>query len=170
MDAPSPRLLILACSQRKRPDPRPLPAIERYDGPAFRVLRKYLREGPGEAPTVLILSARYGLIESDRRIPAYDCRMSAAQAKALRPRVLATARQVFTSRRWREVGVCGGKHYRSALDGSLPVLAHGSRVVFIDGGQGARLTRLHAWLRRSAAAEGQRHDGSERLPPEGNPR
>jgi len=32
------RLLILSCSQRKRPDSGLLPAIERYDGPVFRVV------------------------------------------------------------------------------------------------------------------------------------
>jgi hypothetical protein len=39
-------MLILACSRRKRPDEGLLPAIERYDGPAFRVLRHFLREMP----------------------------------------------------------------------------------------------------------------------------
>jgi hypothetical protein len=39
-------MLILACSRRKRPDEGLLPAIERYDGPAFRVLRRFLREMP----------------------------------------------------------------------------------------------------------------------------
>ena len=63
------RLLILSCSQRKAPAKGRLPAIDRYDGPAFRVLRKYLREGPAEVPTVLILSAKYGLIESEREDP-----------------------------------------------------------------------------------------------------
>ena len=37
------RLLVLACSERKRAGPGLLPAAERYDGPAFRVLRAYLR-------------------------------------------------------------------------------------------------------------------------------
>jgi hypothetical protein len=38
---PKPRyLLILACSQRKRPDPGLLPAIERYDGVNFRIFEK----------------------------------------------------------------------------------------------------------------------------------
>ena len=32
-------LLIMSCSQRKRPDLGLLPAIERYDGGHFRVLR-----------------------------------------------------------------------------------------------------------------------------------
>ena len=39
-------MLILACSRRKRPDEGLLPAIERYDGPTFCVLRRFLREVP----------------------------------------------------------------------------------------------------------------------------
>ncbi len=59
------RLLILSCSRRKRLDKDLLPAVERYDGPAFRVLRRFLREMPFEAPDVPILSAEYGLIPHD---------------------------------------------------------------------------------------------------------
>jgi hypothetical protein len=150
------RLLILSCSQRKTTATGRVPAIDRYDGPVFRVLRNYLREVPSQALTVLIVSAKYGLIESNRRIPAYDCRMSAARAKELRLHMLAAARRLLASRRWQEVGVCAGKHYRGALDGLLPLLPHGTPVVFIGGGQGLRLTRLRAWLRRSARVEGQR--------------
>ncbi|HTU19344.1 MAG TPA: hypothetical protein VMG10_14885 [Gemmataceae bacterium] len=149
------RLLILSCSQRKAPATGRVPAIDRYDGPVFRVLRNYLREGSPEALTVLIVSAKYGLIESNRRIPVYEHRMSAARAKELRPQVLAAAPRLLASRCWQEVGVCAGKYYRSALDGFLPLLPHGSQVVFIGGGQGPRLTRLHAWLRRSALVDGQ---------------
>ncbi|HEU5327473.1 MAG TPA: hypothetical protein VFU78_05220, partial [Thermomicrobiales bacterium] len=67
MDVTSPRaqpadLLIIACSRRKRPAPGYLPAIERYDGPVFRVLRRYLRERGDAGLTIRILSAEYGLI------------------------------------------------------------------------------------------------------------
>src|SRR5947209_2723394 len=94
------RLLIVACSQRKNPAQGQLPAIDRYDGPVFRVIRKYLREGAGDAPIVLILSAKYGLITSDLEIPDYNCRLSAASAARLRSRVLQTAGHVLTSQRW----------------------------------------------------------------------
>ncbi len=154
------RLLILSCSERKATASDRLPAIDRYDGPVFRVLRKYLREGSSRAPTVLIVSAKYGLIESSRRIPAYDYRMSAARAKELRPHVLAAARRILASRKWQDVGVCAGKHYRSTLDGFLPFLPEGSQIVFIGGGQGPRLTRLRAWLRRAIWIEGH-SDGDE---------
>ena len=58
-------MLILACSRRKRLDEGLLPAIDRYDGSAFRVLRRFLRERPAGAPDVLILSAKHGLIAHD---------------------------------------------------------------------------------------------------------
>ena len=45
------RLLILSCSQRKHETQEPLPAIERYNGPLFFVLRRFLRECPRQAKT-----------------------------------------------------------------------------------------------------------------------
>jgi hypothetical protein len=147
------RLLILSCSQRKTSATGRVPAIDRYDGPVFRVLRNSLREGLPGALTVLIVSAKYGLIESSRRIPTYDFRMSAARAKELRPRVLAALRRFLTSKQWQDVGVCAGKHYRSALDGFLSLLPEGSQVVFLGGGLGPRLARLCAWLRRGVPVE-----------------
>ncbi len=146
------RLLILACSQCKDPAADLLPAIERYNGPAFRVLRKYLREGLPGAPTVWVLSAKFGLIEADRGIPAYDCRMSRARAREMQAQVQPALRPLLTSRRWREVGLCAGRLYRIALEGLQPLLPDGSRFVLIDGGQGTRLTHLRAWLRRPIPA------------------
>jgi hypothetical protein len=140
------RLLILACSQRKNPAKGVLPAIERYDGPAFRVLRKYLREEGGEALSILILSAKYGLIPADREIPDYDCRLSKASAEQLRPQVLETARYALQSLYFRAVGICAGKDYRVALAGFGDFMPGGVRVDFIEGGLGARLSALRNWL------------------------
>ena len=70
MPTQSRRLLILACSQRKRLDPQPLPVLERYDGPAFRVLRKFLRDSPCEAQRIdiSVLSAEFGLLSAQQMI------------------------------------------------------------------------------------------------------
>src|SRR5271165_4797945 len=111
------RLLIVACSQRKSQANDLLPAIERYDGPVFRVLRKYLREGARDAPSVFVLSAKYGLIAADFEIPDYNCRLSAASAVKLRPQVLETAQHVLQSQHFRGVGICAGKNYRVSLVG-----------------------------------------------------
>jgi hypothetical protein len=141
------RLLMIACSQRKNPAEGLLPAIARYDGPAFRVLRKYLREETRDAPCILILSAKYGLIAADCEIPDYDCRLSTASAMNLRTQVLEVARHTLQSQRLRAVGICAGKDYRVALAGFADAVPQGVQVEFIEGGHGPRLTALRRWLR-----------------------
>jgi len=83
---PTNRLLVMACSAAKKKDAGLLPALARYDGPAFHVLRKYLAHAT-DAPTVFILSARFGLLDADHPIPDYDRRISAEAAEAIRPDV-----------------------------------------------------------------------------------
>jgi hypothetical protein len=143
------RLLILACSQRKTAAKGILTAIERYDGPAFRVLRKYLREKPSNAPSVVILSAKFGLIEDTQKIPNYDCRLSQTTAERLRPQVLKVLRQKLESQPWHSIGICAGQEYQKALLGFSSLIPDGATVDLIEGGLGPRLTRLRAWLHES---------------------
>lgn len=140
------RLLILACSERKSPAKGLLPALERYDGPAFRVLRKYLREAEHPAPTVLILSAKYGLITADHAIPDYNCRLTRNAAIGLRAQVSRVAHTAIRGTSWSAVGVCAGKDYRLALDGLAELLPRGIQLTWIEGGQGVRLANLKRWL------------------------
>jgi hypothetical protein len=150
------RLLILSCSARKAPGKSRLPAIDRYDGPAFRVLRKFLREDSTGAPTVLILSAKYGLIASKRKIPWYDQRLSGGAADKLRPQVLRVARRILRSRPWGAVALCAGKDYQAALKGLAELLPTGARLDLLAGGLGKRLAALRNWLRQeSLVSEGK---------------
>src|SRR5947209_3928068 len=56
-------LLLLACSKRKLHTAGLLPAFQRYDGGAFRIVKRALREGHEPLNlAILILSAKYGLI------------------------------------------------------------------------------------------------------------
>lgn len=68
------RLLILKCSARKRGVEEPIPAIERYDGPLWQVLRSFLREQPLFATDIdiYVLSAAFGLIPASQPIVWYD--------------------------------------------------------------------------------------------------
>jgi Family of unknown function (DUF6884) len=139
-------MLILACSRRKRSDERLLPAIERYDGPAFRVLRRFLREGSANAPSVLILSAEYGLIAHNLRIAAYDRVMSPARARELRPLVLAKLNRIFSTQAPQDILVFAGRSYLTALgtDGASPIAGYEVRVC--RGTLGRKLSELHDWL------------------------
>jgi cytoplasmic iron level regulating protein YaaA (DUF328/UPF0246 family) len=94
------RFLILACTATKRHEVRLLPAIYRYCGPSFRVLRRWLSDHP-EAATrldVSILSAEFGLIPAIQPIPDYDRRMTAARAVELRAQVRATLEHLLALR------------------------------------------------------------------------
>ena len=86
------RLLILSCSQRKHETQELLPAIERYNGPLFFVLRHFLRERPRQARQldVYILSAVYGLIPGNLPIEWYDRKMDLSRAIELQPYVNTT--------------------------------------------------------------------------------
>src|SRR4051794_24689508 len=78
---PSRRLLVLACSSRKLPDSALLPALERYDGVAYRVVKRLQRlDQYPEDVDLLIVSAKYGIIPHDQPIPAYDLWMTPERA------------------------------------------------------------------------------------------
>lgn len=137
------QLLILACSQRKRPDASSLPAIERYDGPAFRVLRRYCRLSQDSGLFVYVLSAEFGLILAKKPIPTYDRRMTSKRANDLRPSVATVLRTAIMRHQPSEIFICAGKTYLRALD-RLPEKA--PRLSVAKGGQGGKLTSLKTWL------------------------
>lgn len=137
-----PGLLIVACSQRKRDSPGLMPAIERYDGPSFRLIRRFLRSGM-DAPTIAILSAEFGLILGDRPIPWYDRRMTAERARILGTDVGENLRVIICTNTFREIFVCMGRTYRAAL----PDLASlNLPIQFTSGTIGYQLAALHDWL------------------------
>lgn len=77
------QLLILGCSQAKREGDGLLPALDRYDGPPYRVLRKFLRghHWPSSV-SIAVLSAKHGLFGGLKGIEDYDVRMTPFIAKA----------------------------------------------------------------------------------------
>ena len=152
--APARRLLVLACSARKRTDAGLLPAIDRYDGPAFRVLRRFLAGADDPPPDVLVLSARYVLIAAACEIPDYDQLLTPEAADALRSDVLRVLGEVVTRTAYAEVAFCLGRGYRLAVAGHGDVLPAGTAVTHIAGGQGTRLRNLRAWLRNGGPATG----------------
>lgn len=78
------KLLILGCSATKLKSDGYIPALGRYDGPIYRVVRKFLRER--EWPQDLsigVLSAEHGLFGSLKGIEDYDKQMDEATAETI---------------------------------------------------------------------------------------
>lgn len=146
MEASGRRLLILSCSQRKRLDEGLLPAVDRYDGPAFRVLRRFLSQTPFKAPETLILSAEHGLIPQSLPIPVYDRKMTPARARELRPQVLAELDRIADAHSFQETLIFAGQQYLTALSGANALLVPGLNARACAGPLGRKLSRLHDWL------------------------
>lgn len=140
--------LLIACSQRKRADTEPLPALERYDGPQFRVLRKFLRTHPHASASldIAILSARFGIIPSSTLIPWYDQRLTPEQALLLRPKALTTLRQYFHNTPYTRCCLSLSRDYLRAIEGFEAFVPATCETAIIRGSQGARLSQLFKWL------------------------
>lgn len=143
------RCLILGCTQAKRDDERPLPALERYDGPVFRVVRRFLRDAapPLRDVNVYVLSARYGLISANQRIADYDRRMTPARAAELRPGVLSRLREILSDE-YDEVFLSLSQAYMQALNGFEALVPVRTQVTISQTTMGRRLAELKRWLYR----------------------
>jgi len=160
------RCLILSCSQAKRSDDGLLPALERYNGPAFRVVRRFLAKADPSLcdVDVYVLSARYGLIAADVPIADYDQRMTTPRAAELRPQVLARLREIL-DQGYAEVFLSLGHSYLQAVEGFKALVPDGTRVTVSRAAAGRRLTELKRWLYRlpEGASAPERPERSARV-------
>lgn len=141
-------LVILGCSSLKLKNEEPLPAVIRYDGPAYKVFRSFLRET--RWPTSLsvgILSAEYGLIGGLTQIQNYERRMDKARAERLKED--STKTLLEWSKGHETITFFLGKDYLQAFD--LNVLRQSKDFRILEGGIGDKLKQLHGFLREHRA-------------------
>ena len=142
------RLLLISCSNRKRTGYKLMPAIDRYDGPAFYVLRRYLHETDDRHLRVYILSAEFGIINVRKLIPNYDRLMTRSRARELREQTTRSLRSILQKTRCTELFICAGSVYEEAID--IPYLKQTISVKVAARGQGPKLSSLHSWLRQKS--------------------
>lgn len=139
------RLVVLGCSARKLQVDGTLPAITLYDGPAFRVLRSFLRDYRWPAAlSIAVLSAKYGIIGGLSHIKTYDQRMTSAQAVEL-ARTVSKTLQDWSYSHYR-IDLVLGQDYLHSID---PYLLSRDKPIMqvIEGPIGMKLSRLHEMLR-----------------------
>jgi hypothetical protein len=147
------RLLVVSCSERKRDDPNPLPALDRYDGVNFRVIKKAMREGRWpQGLDLLILSAEHGLIDPGQLIGPYDRRMTPQRVADLASKVGEVLRRRFRRTAYDEIFVNAGKDYLPALT-FLEELDNARLVVrYAEGGIGQKMAAMKRWIDKPAMA------------------
>ena len=141
------RMLLLGCSQKKHPRLATMPAFQRYDGPTYRVFRKFIREHCPEGIDLLILSAGHGIISGNLLIGDYDQRLTTERAVQLKPLVQEGLTWIFEATAYDEIFAVMGKDYRELIEDCLPA---GQSITFAEGGIGEKSSALYHWLRRSS--------------------
>lgn len=147
-------LLIISCSQRKVKSSGLIPAIDLYDGPTYRTLRKFWPDGHSPLNLdVVIISAKYGLLRCQQLIESYDQRMTAERADELRPKVQAELKALIQDKRecpfslgaYDQVLINLGKTYMQTLEGFQWGLLS---TLEASGGIGQKTSQMKAWLDR----------------------
>lgn len=128
--------------------PEPLPAIDRYDGPTYRTLRKMRREGSTELKNldIRIISAKYGLIHSHKPIGLYNQLMTPRRADELRPHIQEELQLLMNvSKGYDQVYINLGRTYMRTLEDF-----HWGLVSTMEasGGIGLKTQQMKAWLER----------------------
>lgn len=130
-------------------DPHLLPAIDRYDGPAYRVLRRSFRTTAAPRPDTYIISAEFGLLPLNREIPAYDRLMTPTRARQLRSTAVNELSRLAVEGTYDELFICMGRTYLLAIDRLNEILPPSLTVHVTTGSLGRQLGELYEWLNGS---------------------
>ena len=134
------KLLVISCTATKK-NYHNAPALEVYDGPTFRTLRKHIPPNVD----VLIISAKYGIIGSEDKISPYNLRMTNERASELKTQVSDKIDKFLSSGIYSEVFFELGKDYSNTV--SINTSGYSmAKFTFDRGTIGIRLHNLKKWL------------------------
>ena len=135
-------LLIMSCSKTKK-HLNNVPAMELYDGQAYRVIRK----NSAENLEILIISAKYGLLRSTDIISYYDQVMTVSQAAGMRREVSEGIMNIVSRENFRRIFISLGFPYNLAISEELiGFLDKNFYLQVAHGPIGKRLHQLKEWL------------------------
>ena len=143
------KLLILGPSYRRNLDPNPLPAIKRYDGLFYRIVRKYMDAIKGKVD-ILIVTEDLELITPETPLPYKpprgdkwkDLRLEKipeAKQRELQDKLISSLR----SGHYDEVFIALNKHYRGLLPDLKPYVR---RVLADFRGLGSKAEAIKKWI------------------------
>jgi hypothetical protein len=140
LDKENKKLLIIPCSKVKKKLIN-TSAVELYDGPFFRMIRKYRSKNFD----ILVLSAKYGIIKSDMIISNYDQKMTPERAKELSSTINNDLTRYLADKKYESVYINLGNLYFKALEPSMNLFKD-TNVHHANGGIGIRLHQLKEWI------------------------
>ena len=135
-------MIIMSCSRtKKRLDN--VPAMELYDGQAYRVIRK----SSPEHIEILIISAKYGLLRSTDIISYYDQAMTVSQAIGMSKEVSSGIKNTVSRGDFKRIFISLGFPYSFAVSEELMgFLDENFYLLVAHGPIGKRLHQLKEFI------------------------
>lgn len=145
------KLILITTSYRLNKEIKePIPAIERFDGVYFRILKKYIREGKLRNVDILIVSEKYGLIWAKDKVPYYDIHgkmgslsLSKKSIEKIRQQNLQKLKQIVN--RYSEIYVNVGREFLKLIRGFEKFTT--CKVTYATGrGLGPKALHMKEWI------------------------
>lgn len=115
-------LLIISCAKCKVKTPGFIPAYKRYHGSkrggVYPMIHKAINDGYlPENLDILIISAKYGLLEWAEPIEYYNQKMNDKRASELRPSIQSDLESFLSAKDYDQIFINLGEKYRKTLKG-----------------------------------------------------
>jgi len=146
------KLLILGPSYKRNPSPEPLPAIERYDGLFYRIVRRNMDKMKEKGIDIIIITEDLEVATPETKLPYKPpvgnkwktlppTTRDLEKIEKLRNQVL----ELVKSRRYDEIFIALNKHYQALLPDLTP---YTKKIITTSKGLGSKAKSLKEWLTR----------------------
>ncbi len=141
-------LIIMACCDKKSAAPGQVAAIDRYEGAYYNVIKQ---TPASQRPPILILSARYGFISDQAKIPDYDQEMRAGRSMEMlgAAEIPAGLEELLAGRKFKNVIIAAGQRYRTIIDAFYSDFLDAEQITRTEGGIGEQRSQLKDWMSRN---------------------
>ena len=144
------KLLILGPSYRRNPSPEPLPAIERYDGLFYRIVRRNMDKVKEKDIDIIIIAEDLEVATPETRLPYKPpvgnkwrtippTSRDPEKIEKLQSQIL----EIVKSKRYDEIFITLNKYYQALL---LDLTPYAKKIIANSKGLGAKAKSLKEWL------------------------
>ena len=139
--------MIISCSDKKDVQSGLLPAIQRYKGTWYGVINKLKREGNfPDNLDILIISAKYGLINSEMQIENYDQKLDYTRARELNEPILSKLENIISMTSYENILINLGSIYIATISGLEKIVPNTTKIQLIKGRIGERKRDMKKWI------------------------
>ena len=147
------KILIIPSSIGRIKTTENLPAIERFTGVYFKVIRRWRREGHVKNVLVLILTDRFGLVEEQTPIPYYEptfgqfghLKLDPILKNSLREQSLGILQKILGAHKVDEIYINASKEFRELLFDIEKITS--AKITYAQGrGIGPKSAHMRDWI------------------------